>query len=161
MPPMDSATKSELTAAELARCSDEQLCRRAVEPFIPLVCGRNLEDRLQSVQGLSSKQQALLAFWILYVYGSDGWDELCRRQAHTASSEEFWRSLKGAADFFQLVQLRAALDEVEQLRAVPADARCAASARLDEVLASAREEGLAKAAALIRNARDEFVHISA
>lgn len=68
--------------------------------------------------------------------------------------------IERAADFFQLVQLRAALDEFEQRRAVPPATRRAASARLDEVLARAREDGLAKAAELIRTARDEFLHVT-
>ena len=150
--------KAELTLTEIRALEPEELCRRCVAPLIPRFRGRPLQDRLREADELSTGQRMLLAFWLLYTYGSAGWLALCERLAHVIASDHFWTSLKTACDYFQLPELRAVIVDFEALRGEP-EQDPARVTELDAILARLRPFALREVAELVRCEPHEFVNV--
>ncbi len=149
---------AELTLTELRALEPEELCRRCVAPVIPKFRGRPLQDRLLAADTLSAGQRMLLAFWLLYTYGSAGWLALCERLAHVIVSDHFWTSVKAACDYFQLQELRAVVVCFEALRSKPEE-NPGRVAELDAALAQLRPLALREVAERVRREPAEFVTV--
>lgn len=150
--------KAQLTLAEIGELEPEELCRRCVAPMIPRFRGRPLQDRLREANTLSTGEQMLLAFWLLYTYGSAGWLALCERLAHVIASDHFWTSLKGACDYFQLPDLRAVIVDFEMQRREPEQTPSRLT-ELDAALARLRPIALQEVAERVRREPSEFITV--
>ncbi|HYQ05130.1 MAG TPA: hypothetical protein VER96_40920 [Polyangiaceae bacterium] len=152
------ASGTELSLAEIRSLEPEELCRRCVTPMIPRFRGRPLQERLEEANTLSTGEQMLLAFWLLYTYGSAGWLALCERLAHVIASDHFWTSLKGACDYFEQPELRAVIVDFEMLR-TSADQHPTRVTELDATLARLLPLALREIAERVRREPSEFIDV--
>ena len=148
--------RAALTLAEIRSLEPEELCRRCVAPMIPRFRGRPLQERLEEANALSTGEQMLLAFWLLYTYGSAGWLALCERLAHVIASDHFWTSLTDACDYFHLPDLRAVIVDFEMVRSQPEQTPSRLT-ELDAALARLRPIALQEVAERVRHEPSEFI----
>lgn len=70
--------------------ADAELVTRCAAPTVKRMHDPDPIARASVVPNLSRDQGTLLAFWILFVHGSDGLAGFCRAHAHRLLGTDFW-----------------------------------------------------------------------
>lgn len=146
----------DLPPKALQTYDDEELCRVCIEPAIVAVRAQPLDVRLRVFAKLTTGQQALLGFWVIYTHGRSGWSALYMQLPHLVGHDEVWSRLVGAAERLGLPDLADSIHAAERvLLSRNPDRR--ALAELDRQLVQLLPSALKRVAAFIRTHASEFV----
>lgn len=145
----------EMTRDQLRRYKDEELCRVCIEPTIVAIRGQAMRVRLKVHDQLTPGQQGLLAFWVIYGHGEQGWSGFHSQLSGLAREREFWPLMRAGVERLGLRALRESMATFEKRLA----AGKASDAALDKELVRLLKPSLEKAADYIRAHTRDFMRL--